>query len=214
MALSIEDYSKRTIRSFRWVSVIIVTLFTVSTMIGFHFVNAETLDEEILSFTPRHVLNLVTETGQDTPEEIDYSQDPRVAAIRVYFENYNMPGAQHAEAFVRSADKYGLEEWAAIAAICRIESTCGKHVFQPNNYFGFGQKHFDSVPDAIDYVTMTFTGNNPRVAYAYADKTFHERLYSYNSVDQRYRHKVETYMQGIHDELTLLQQAQQKLAME
>ncbi len=120
-------------------------------------------------------------------------KDERIKKIEAYYGRYNLPLGNHAEAFVESADLYGID-WRLVAAIGFIESTGGKHACSKATYspFGWGscKINFDSYEQAIDVVSKNLGGHNPSTAYYYKDKDLKGVLYAYNSVIPDYRQKI------------------------
>lgn len=62
--------------------------------------------------------------------------DERVTRLRAYLQSYRSPLAEDADAFVREADRNGLD-WKLVAAIAGTESTFGRHI-PPGSYNAWG----------------------------------------------------------------------------
>lgn len=135
-------------------------------------------------------------------EIIEIVTDERAERIDEYFRKRGMPLAGYGKEFVAKADEYGID-WNLLAAISVIESTGGK--FKCNqNPFGWGScrqgvGHFDSISEAIDYVSWNLGGHNPRTAGAYSGGTMDD-LWSYNgTVEPEYPGKVVAVMRAIEE---------------
>lgn len=147
---------------------------------------------EPVSFDGKEVIEGLFKKEQDS-EEVTNEVDERVLKIEAYYNRYNLPLADHAEAFVEAADKYDID-WRLVAAIGFIESTGGKHACSTATYapFGWGscKINFDSYEHAIDVVSKNLGGHNPNTAHYYKDKNLTEVLYAYNSVIPTYKKKI------------------------
>lgn len=152
---------------------------------------------EPVSISGKEVIgNLLNEDSEEIIDEVD----ERVLKIEAYYNRYNLPLADHAEAFVTAADEYSID-WRLVAAIGFIESTGGKHACSTASYspFGWGscKINFDSYEDAIDVVSKNLGGHNPSTAHYYKDKNLTEVLYAYNSVIPTYKAKILRQMEII-----------------
>ena len=131
------------------------------------------------------------------------TEDVRAKKIEAYYRRYNLPLANHAEAFVASADAYGID-WRLVAAIGFIESTGGKFACKSVTYspFGWGscRINFSSYDESIDVVSKNLAGKNPRTAHFYAGKDLTGVLYSYNSVIPTYKEKILRQMEIIENQ--------------
>jgi len=145
---------------------------------------------QALSFsleTPRAILNpilaMVEFNREAEADVLITAVDPRIEQIEAYYARYDLPLGSHAEAFVTSADKYGID-YRLVAAIGFIESTGGKFACQTATYSAFGwgscKINFDSYEDSIDVISMNLGGHNPNTARYYEGKTTREILWSYN----------------------------------
>ena len=95
-----------------------------------------------------------------TPEIVKLaavSKAQKTQVITKFFESFNSPLKEHAESFVDTADKYGLD-YRLLPAISCMESSCGKFLIpETHNPFGWGiygsrVTYFDTYGDAIDTV--------------------------------------------------------------
>jgi hypothetical protein len=88
-------------------------------------------------------------------------KDKRVEALERVFENYNSPLAPYAEAYVKSADKYGVD-WRLLPSIAGLESSFGKRMI-PGTYnaygWGSGTIYFTSWEDGIDKINSKLKSN-------------------------------------------------------
>lgn len=64
------------------------------------------------------------------------TKDSRVEVLDKFFETYNSPLQGHAQTFVNTAEKYGID-YKLLPAISCVESTCGKFII-PESYNPFG----------------------------------------------------------------------------
>ena len=107
----------------------------------------------------------------------------RIAKIRAYYAQYDLPLQHEAENFIESADKYDID-WRLVAAIGFIESTGGKFACQTADYSAFGwgscKIDFDSYAQSIDVISMNLGGHNPNTAHYYAGKDVQGILNMYN----------------------------------
>lgn len=86
------------------------------------------------------------------PEVVTTTVDNRVSKVRSFLVSRNAPLAAHAEQFVISADKYGID-YRLVAAISIIESSGGSKLFRPYNAWGWGSVNFSSFDEGIDTVS-------------------------------------------------------------
>lgn len=125
----------------------------------------------------------------------ELAEDNRAEKIRKYYARYDLPLQDHADAFVASADKYGID-WRLVAAIGFIESTGGKFACKKVRFSAFGwgscKINFSSYEESIDVISMNLAGQNPNTAMHYHGKTNREILEAYNppSVVPDYADKV------------------------
>lgn len=81
--------------------------------------------------------------------------DRRAEKLKAFLESFGSPLAESAEAFVESADKYGLD-WKLVPAITGVESTFGKNIPAGSyNAYGWanGAYAFESWEESIDIVS-------------------------------------------------------------
>jgi hypothetical protein len=139
------------------------------------------LDDSRAIFNP--ILALVEFNREVEADEVVTAVDPRIKQIEDYYGRYDLPLGEYAEAFVTSADKYGID-YRLVAAIGFIESTGGKFACQTATYSAFGwgscNINFDSYEQSIDVISMNLGGHNPNTAQYYEGKTIREILWSYN----------------------------------
>ncbi len=129
--------------------------------------------------------------------------DEKVAKMRAYFADKNLPMADYAEELVYEAEKNGLD-WTLLGAISMIESTgCKFYIKSTNNCFGWGSGtiRFESVEEAIAKVGWNLGGNNPATAKYYKDKTLQQIINIYNPphIKQSYSTDIRYVMQSIKD---------------
>jgi hypothetical protein len=126
----------------------------------------------------------------NTPAQ-DYSKDPRLTALRTFFQRAECPAVQYVREFLDAADRYALD-WRLLPSISFVESTGGKAA-RNNNLFGWdsGKAQFSSPSAGIHEVGY-------RLAYSalYKDKDLDEVLTTYNP-DVEYARKVKSVMRRI-----------------
>jgi hypothetical protein len=89
--------------------------------------------------------------------EIGYKKVDRVAVLEKFFDKYKSPLKDHADTFVKVADKYGID-YALLPSISCQESTCAKFLIEnSHNPFGwgiYGNQYiaFESYDQAIEKV--------------------------------------------------------------
>ncbi|MDO8269753.1 MAG: hypothetical protein Q7T54_03730 [Candidatus Levybacteria bacterium] len=90
--------------------------------------------------------------------------DLRTQALENVLKRYNSPLTYHAAAYIKTADKYGMD-WKLLPSIAGLESTFGKRQM-PGSYnsygWGGGRIYFESVEHGID--TVLFGLKNRYVA--------------------------------------------------
>lgn len=151
--------------------------------------------------------NSVMETSLITPEEMKIRKEC-AQAIDVYFEKINAPLAGYGKKFVEEAVKNDID-CRLLAAIGMAESTGGIHACKkvPNMPFGYGSCKFgyDSIDEAIEKVSASLGGNNPKTAKWYAGKTTEQILKTYNPdhIAPGYTKKVMKIMDSIYLESNL-----------
>ena len=136
---------------------------------------------------------IVGDPGPAIPKLLleEYHNDPRLAALRDFFQRRGCPAAQYSHVFLRAADVYNLD-WRLLPSISFIESTGGKAA-RNNNLFGWdgGNARF-STPSAgihtVGFKLATLT--------RYKNKKLDEILATYNPY-AGYAQKVKSVMQRI-----------------
>jgi len=137
--------------------------------------------------------NVITRMQHTDTEQVDVidetgivdglTQKQRIAKVREYFASYDMPAANHAEAFVTYADTYDID-WTLVPAIAFLESTGFKNSCTTASYSGLGwgscKINFSSYDESIRIVSMNLGGHNPNTEHYYEGKTPKEILHSYN----------------------------------
>jgi hypothetical protein len=88
---------------------------------------------------------------QPTPAR-DYSNDPRLIALRNFFRRFECPAEHYASTFIEAADRYALD-WRLLPSISYVESSGGKTA-RNNNIFGWdsGRAQFSSLAAGIHAV--------------------------------------------------------------
>ncbi len=121
----------------------------------------------------------------------DYSSDPRLQSLRLFFEKTASPALAYSKAFLEAADRYALD-WRLLPSISYVESSGGKAALH-NNLFGWdsGRAHFPSPTAGIHTVGY-------RLAHSdlYRNKGTDEILATYNP-NEEYAVKVKRVMQRI-----------------
>ena len=124
-------------------------------------------------------------------EAADHRPDPRLEAIRTFFQKFDCPAAEYSMEFLKAADDYALD-WRLLPSISYIESTGGKTA-RNNNLFGWdsGRAWFPTPSAGIQEVGY-------RLAYSalYRDKDLDGVLSTYNP-DMEYASKVKSVMRRI-----------------
>lgn len=91
-------------------------------------------------------------------EVTDVKYDNRTKILRKYLEQYDSPLAEHADTFVKEADRYNID-WRLIAAISGVESTFARFLpFNSYNAWGWGiygdnVYYFKSYDDGIQTIS-------------------------------------------------------------
>ena len=130
----------------------------------------------------------------------------RAEAIDSYFKAHDMPLAGKGQKMAEVAKKYELD-WRLIPAISYIETSGGKHMCKnpdaQNNPFGWGSCAigFSSIDEAIEVVGKNLSGENPKTAKHYDNKSIKGILEAYNPprVVPGYANKVMKIMSEIGD---------------
>jgi hypothetical protein len=90
---------------------------------------------------------------------VEKELDPRVEKLASFLNQYNSILAKYADCFIRTADKYGLEEYELtylVPAITGLESSFAKRYPQDShNAYGWasGAWYWDSWEESIEHVT-------------------------------------------------------------
>lgn len=115
-----------------------------------------------------------TSPGQQR-EVVCYREDPRVDALRDFFEALNSPAAPLAQDFLFAADRHGLD-WRLLPSIAILESGAGRD-YTKNNIFGWDscRTGFTSVREGIHYVASRLASSG-----LYKDKDLDAKLAVYN----------------------------------
>lgn len=138
---------------------------------------------------------------QGSSDNKQKEHEEKVAKVKAYFADRNLPAADYAEELVTEAEKNNLP-WSFVASFMMNESTgCKFHVKGTNNCFGWGggKIKFDSIEDSIETVAWNLGGNNPVTAKYYKDKTLDEIIDIYNppTVNPSYKRKIKYVMDAI-----------------
>ena len=87
--------------------------------------------------------------------------DMRVTAVKNIFKRYNSPLVEYAGAYVKYADKHGVD-WKLLPAISGLESSFGVHLM-PGSYnaYGWGGGHiyFESWENGVDVINKALRAN-------------------------------------------------------
>ena len=102
--------------------------------------------------------------------------DERILRVDAFFESYGCPSPNHASAYVRAADQYGVD-YRVLPVISLLESTCGSFHRGNNNHWGWnsGRTGFASVPNGIDFITRQLAQGR-----AYRERDLEGKLFAYN----------------------------------
>ena len=105
----------------------------------------------------------------------DYSRDPRLARLKVYFTRCQCPVGELSADFLIAADINGLD-WRLLPSISVVESSGGKN-YKNNNVFGWDscKQRFPSVRDGIHHVARQLA-HSP----VYRHKNLDRMLRAYN----------------------------------
>ncbi len=135
-----------------------------------------------IAFAPQHPL---------ANPPADYRKDPRVAALKSFFEKQDCPATEYVQEFLEAADRYALD-WRLLPSLAYVESTGGKAA-PNNNLFGWdsGRAQFPSPVACIHEVGYRLTHSS-----LYKNKNLDGLLATYNP-DPDYALKVKEIMQQI-----------------
>ncbi|MBS1824946.1 MAG: helix-turn-helix domain-containing protein [Acidobacteria bacterium] len=122
--------------------------------------------------------------SQQTPPA-QTSKDPRLSALRDFFERCSCPIAKDSDAFLVAADRHGLD-WRMLPSIAYVETTGGKHQKGGNPLgWGSGKIKFGSTRQAIHHVAERLA-RSP----IYAQKDLVGKLRTYNPANKQYAARV------------------------
>lgn len=135
------------------------------------------------------------------------TQNERAKKIDAFFiSRGNAPLAGYGIYFVQAADKYGTD-WKLLPAISVIESSAGAEACRfkdgtlKHNAFGYGGCTivFRSYPEAIDIITKSLAGHDPKTERHYAGKSIDQVINTYNppSIRSDYHYLVTYIMKKI-----------------
>lgn len=162
-------------------------------------------------------LGLITPIVQaEAPHDKSYTADTivngltqlqRAQKIDAFFTSReNAPLAGYGIYFVQAADKYGISD-TLLPAISIIESSGGKEACRfkdgtlKYNAFGWGgcTIAFRSYPEAIDIITKSLAGHDPKTERHYKGKTIDQVINTYNppSIRSDYHYLVTYVMKKI-----------------
>lgn len=121
------------------------------------------------------------------------TQNERAQKIDAFFTSReNSPLAGYGIYFVQAADKYGVP-YNLLPAFATIESNGGQQACKfkdgtpKYNAFGYGgcTIAFKNYPEAIDIITKSIAGKDPKTARHYAGKTVDQVINKYNPPEIR-----------------------------
>jgi hypothetical protein len=161
----------------------------------------------LIAFMPIESLPMV-EAGPEivyTKQKNTEDLKLKALAIDAYFSAYEMPLSGLGLKMVEEAEKNKLD-WRLLPAISVRESTGGKFACKKVKYNSFGwgscKIGFESNEQAIEILARNLGGNNPKLAFYYANKDVEGILRSYNpkSVVPKYAEQVMSIMDRIEKE--------------
>src|SRR2546423_294746 len=117
--------------------------------------------------------------------------DPRLPLLVKFFEDNNAPLSEHAEDFLKAADRNDLD-WRLLPSISMVESSGGKF-YRNNNVFGWDgcNERFPSIRAGIHIVASRLATSK-----LYRNKSLEQILRTYNGNDE-YPRRVKTLMRLI-----------------
>lgn len=143
----------------------------------------------ILFLIPRHA-------AIEPPADYIQPQPPdqRLEKLETFFEKFNCPKPNYAQAYLTAADQNNLD-WRLLPAISIQESTCGRHQIK-NNWWGWNSARtgFESVEAGINEVSRQLS-----VGRYYADLATNAKLGRYNP-NPEYPGKILMLMQQIDEQ--------------
>jgi hypothetical protein len=131
-------------------------------------------------------------SAQSAQQTAQRKTDPRLDALRRFFQKHQCPAADLAGDFILAADVNGLD-WRLLPSIAFVETTCGKFMRGQNPLgWGSGKTTFASAKAAIHYVAG-------RLAQSpiYAGKDIRAKLLTYNPVRKDYVSRVTEIMEEV-----------------
>jgi hypothetical protein len=122
------------------------------------------------------------------------SPDGRLPVLKNFFSKYRSPLAQHADDFLKVADRFALD-WRLLPSLVIIES--GGRNIRNNNVFGWGNgaSRFRTVADSIGLVADCLANKLP-----YRGKSFEDKMKVYNPRRRDYAGFVRKMMERISPE--------------
>ncbi|MCC6858271.1 MAG: glucosaminidase domain-containing protein [Bryobacterales bacterium] len=139
------------------------------------------------------VVSLPARVSGPLPQpQVEKTRDPRLNALRTFFERSESPAAGLAEDFILAADAYQLD-WRLLPSISIVESGGGKNA-RNNNWFGWdsGRAQFASAGEGIYWVAYQLSRSR-----LYRGKNLHQKLRNYNCVDASYPSRIASLMRRI-----------------
>ena len=116
-------------------------------------------------------------------QALQVEREEKAAKIDTYFAKGDMPLEGYGMKMVLEAEKRDLD-WRLIPAIAVRESTGGRHACKSVSYSAFGwgscKISFKSYDHAIESLAEHLSGDNPRTARYYDNKTVKGILETYN----------------------------------
>lgn len=117
----------------------------------------------------------VSNPAQDLPQS-EYRNDPRLARLTEFFEDYGPLARPFAPDFLAASDRYELD-WRLLPSLCVVESGGGRTAAK-NNLFGWdsGRRGFATLQEGIYLVASRLTHSK-----IYKNKELDALLTTYNS---------------------------------
>lgn len=145
----------------------------------------------IQSLTEVNTISTTENSVIITQEEVVRKE--KAEKIDNLLRSYKSPLAGYGMKFVTEAEKNDID-WRLLVAISGRESTFGIHSCKKvtNSFLGYGscKINFESIDSAIEKVSASLGGNDPKTDHHYADKTTLQILRKYNSVIPNYPNEV------------------------
>ena len=119
--------------------------------------------------------------------------DNRIATLSYFMQRHGFAQPYYVNNYIQSADNYEID-WRLLPAITLIESSgCRFYPRITNNCWGYGSsdglKHWDSIPEGIDFVNQQLANNR-----FYKDKDLYHKITTYNSVNPKYYGEIKNLM--------------------